>query len=144
MKWNFGLLFYPNNVEVFVPLIRNFRIWALDKRAINISIASKYANYIEHDRLIAHQLRTIRKTNTIFVVFIIFFRHVSVFYVGHRLILIWPSDWIKRDLPFWTPLSAATEHQTKMIYYWIIHCLILCFETRKVTFRLNTIMNWPK
>ena len=47
MKWNFGPLFYPNNVEVFVPLISNFRIWALNKRATNISIASRHANYIE-------------------------------------------------------------------------------------------------
>ena len=42
MKFSPTFLFY--NIEVYDPLIRNFRVWASDKRVRIFSRASKLAN----------------------------------------------------------------------------------------------------
>ena len=48
MKFSPTLLFY--NIEVYDPLIRNFRVWASDKRVRIFSRASKLANSSQNVR----------------------------------------------------------------------------------------------
>ena len=48
MKFSPTFLFY--NIEVYDPLIRNFRVWASDKRVRIFSRASKLANSSQNVR----------------------------------------------------------------------------------------------
>ena len=52
MKFSPTFLFY--NIEVHDPLIRNFRVWASDKREQIFSRASKLANWSQNERISAH------------------------------------------------------------------------------------------
>ena len=57
MKFSPSFLFY--NIEVYDPLIRNFRVWASEKRVRIISRASKLANSSQNVR---HSARGDRKS----------------------------------------------------------------------------------
>ena len=48
MKFSPTFLF--SNIEVYDPLIRNFRVWASDKRVLIFSRASKLANSTQNVR----------------------------------------------------------------------------------------------